>query len=150
MSTKVARISRTKRFNQFKSIEDNVIKSFKQIAIKIIRFKAIACSRLFKRFNFFTSKSFLSNIFCFFSRNKRFCFLSRCNLTKEARNCFVAINWIAFIFIFFSSSFVNARSMTSKFIIEIIDSHFFLVRMHSTHFLNNEDKRHFNCRKAHL
>ena len=150
MPTKVARVSRVEEFNQLKSIENNVAKSSKQITIEIVRFKTIVCSRFFNRFNSFTLKSSLLNIFCFFSRRKRFCFLSRCNLTKEIRNCFDAINWIAFIFIFFSSSFVNARSIASKFIIEVIDSHFFLVRIHFAHFLDKKDKRHFNCRKAHF
>ena len=150
MLTKIAKISRIKKFNQFKSIENNVAKLSKQIAIEIIYFKKIVCLKFFKRFNFFMLKSFLSNIFCFFSCKKRFYFLNRCNLTKEVRNCFVAINWVVFIFIFSSSSFVNARSITSKFIIKMINSHFFFVRMHFAHFLNKKDKRHFNCRKAHF
>ena len=150
LSTKITRISRAKKFNYLKAFEDNVTKSLKQVAIEKSCFKTIVCSKSFKRFNFFTFESFLSNIFCSFSRRKRFCFLSRCNLTKEVRNCFVAINWIAFTFIFFFSSFVNARSIASKFIIETIDSHFFFMRIHFAHFFDKKDKRHFNCRKVHL
>ena len=150
LSTKIAKISRTRKFNHLKSFENNVTKSLKQVANEKSCFKVIVCSRFFKRFNFFTFENFLSNIFCSFSRRKRFCFLSRCSLTKKARNCFVAINWVVFIFIFSSSSFVNARSIASKFIIETTSSHFFLLRMHFAHFLNKEDKRHFNCRRAHL
>ena len=124
--TKVARVSRIEEFNHPKALRDNVARSLKQIANDRSCSKSIVCSRLFKRFNSFTSKSSLSNIFCFFSRKKRFCFLSRCNLTKEVRNCFVATNWVAFTFNFSSSSFANARSIASKFTIETIDSHFFL------------------------
>ena len=150
LSIEVARISRAREFNHLKAFEDNVTKSLKQVANERSCFKIIVCSRSFKRSNSFTFESSLSNIFCSFSRRKRFCFLSLCSLAKEVRNCSVAINWIASTFISFSSSFANARSIASKFTIETTNSHFFFVRIHFAHFLDKEDKRHFSCRKAHL
>ena len=120
----------------------------------MIKFRSISANffKFFKHFNFFTFDKFLSNSFCFFCLRNFFCWRKRFSLNSLMRvNSFVkrlclrTVSHAASVSSFSRFNFVIARSITSKLINEIADSHFLLDRTHFEHFWKKKDRRHCFC-----
>ena len=102
----------------------------------------------FKRFNSFTSLRALSNIFCSRSFKKRFCSRRRFNFDNFERASSFAISHAISIFNFSRFNFFIALSMSSKWIIDFVNSYFFSTRIHFSHFRDKKNKRHFFWSRA--
>ena len=98
---------------------------------------------VFKRFNFFTSSRFLSNIFCSRSFKNRFYSRKRFNLNNFERiKSFAIFNAIS-IFVFSRFNLFIVLSISSKLINDINDSYFFLRRINFSYFRNTKKQTTF-------